>query len=450
MATVTAKTASASKRTAKTAATSRSLDQDCVDPKSLGQESGRFESNGQDQRRPQIARPRKRPLESFSQEAATSSRTAKTAPTAKRTSAARTRKRSDAPAELVAPEQRDSRRQGGTRDYAIGSTRRVSASESTRSCGLVAQSSQDARTRSGADSTWPDVGAHHSPSIEALHWSWPPTSNRNPNVRSDERSCAAMHTCPTSARTPRRSVAWSSTSTTLTRRAAWPLRMGYQALGGELRHRRTEQRVHQEAVPQRQPWLRWRPTAQQCEILPPKRSSPSGISTSKSNRPSQTTKPHLRLEKSKERKARFKATEAALAKAHTRDSLQAIGKLTAVVDGKRQIINNPPLVIRGEYMTDMDSDLLFDRLRALVASYRKTLQSDRRHLLDHFTLTDIAHKVVGVGSVGTRAWILLLESGVEREALLLQAKEAGPSALAGYAGKSEYSHQGSAWLPVST
>ena len=146
--------------------------------------------------------------------------------------------------------------------------------------------------------------------------------------------------------------------------------------------------------------------------------------------------------KAKERKARFKATEAALAKAHTRDSLQAIGKLTAVVDGKRQIINNPPLVIRGEDMTDMDSDLLFDRLRALVASYRKTLQSDRRQLLDHFTLTDIAQKVVGVGSVGTRAWILLLESGFEKGALLLQAKEAGPSALAGYAGKSEYSHQG--------
>jgi uncharacterized protein (DUF2252 family) len=146
--------------------------------------------------------------------------------------------------------------------------------------------------------------------------------------------------------------------------------------------------------------------------------------------------------KSKERKARYKATEAALAKAHTRDSLQAIGKLTAVVDGKRQIINNPPLVIRGENMTDTDSDVLFDRLRALVASYRKTLQSDRRHLLDHFTLTDIAQKVVGVGSVGTRAWILLLVSGFEKEALLLQAKEAAPSALADYAGKSDYSHQG--------
>ena len=153
-------------------------------------------------------------------------------------------------------------------------------------------------------------------------------------------------------------------------------------------------------------------------------------------------KASLTAGKSKERKARFKATEAALAKAHTRDSLQAIEKLTAVVDGKRQIMSNPPLVIRGEDMTDMDTDVLFDRLRGLLINYRKTLQSDRRRLLDQFTLTDIAQKVVGVGSVGTRAWILLLEAGVEAEALLLQAKEAGPSALAGYAGKSEYSHQG--------
>ena len=153
-------------------------------------------------------------------------------------------------------------------------------------------------------------------------------------------------------------------------------------------------------------------------------------------------KASLTAGKSKERKARFKATEAALAKAHTRDSLQAIEKLTAVVDGKRQIMSNPPLVIRGEDMTDMDTDVLFDRLRGLLINYRKTLQSDRRRLLDQFTLTDIAQKVVGVGSVGTRAWILLLEAGVEVEALLLQAKEAGPSALAGYAGKSEYSHQG--------
>jgi uncharacterized protein (DUF2252 family) len=81
-------------------------------------------------------------------------------------------------------------------------------------------------------------------------------------------------------------------------------------------------------------------------------------------------------------------------------------------------------------------------LRGRISTYRQTLQSDRRHLLDHFRLADVAHKVVGVGSVGTRAWILLLESGVQAGALLLQAKQAEASALAGYAGKSKYANQG--------
>jgi len=117
-------------------------------------------------------------------------------------------------------------------------------------------------------------------------------------------------------------------------------------------------------------------------------------------------KASLTAGKSKERKARFEATEAALAKAHTRDSLQAIEKLTAVVDGKRQIMSNPPLVIRGEDMTDMDTDVLFDRLRGLLINYRKTLQSDRRRLLDQFTLTDIAQKVVG----GWECWDSRMDS----------------------------------------
>jgi len=144
----------------------------------------------------------------------------------------------------------------------------------------------------------------------------------------------------------------------------------------------------------------------------------------------------------KERKARIKATEGALAKARTRDSLQAIGKLTTVINGKREIIMNPPLVVPLKDMVDLDPDQARRQIGALLTSYRKTLQSDRRILFDHFTLADIAHKVVGVGSVGTRAWILLLESGVEAGGLLLQAKEAGPSALADYAGKSAYANQG--------
>jgi uncharacterized protein (DUF2252 family) len=144
----------------------------------------------------------------------------------------------------------------------------------------------------------------------------------------------------------------------------------------------------------------------------------------------------------KELKARIKATEGAMAKARTRDSLQAIGKLSTVVDGKRQISSNPPLIVRLDDMIDLDPDEVRSRLGVLIGNYRKTLQSDRRRLLDHFSLIDIAHKVVGVGSVGTRAWILLMESGVEGEALLLQAKQAGPSALTGYAGESEYRNNG--------
>jgi uncharacterized protein (DUF2252 family) len=144
----------------------------------------------------------------------------------------------------------------------------------------------------------------------------------------------------------------------------------------------------------------------------------------------------------KERRARIKATEGALAKARTRDSLQAIGKLTTLVNGKREITKNPPLIVPINDMIDMDPDQARKQITALLAGYRKTLQSDRRILIDHFELADIAHKVVGVGSVGTRAWILLLESGVEAGGLLLQAKEAGPSALADYAGKSAYANQG--------
>jgi uncharacterized protein (DUF2252 family) len=144
----------------------------------------------------------------------------------------------------------------------------------------------------------------------------------------------------------------------------------------------------------------------------------------------------------KEGKADLKATDSLLAKARTRDSLQAIGKLTAVVDGQRRIIGDPPLVVPLDELTGFDTDVLLEGLHALVHTYRGTLQSDRRHLLDHFTLADVAHKVVGVGSVGTRAWILLFEGGVDAEALLLQAKQAGASALAGYAGESKYANQG--------
>ena len=78
----------------------------------------------------------------------------------------------------------------------------------------------------------------------------------------------------------------------------------------------------------------------------------------------------------------------------------------------------------------------------MLSKYRRTLQSDRRHLLEQFAMVQVARKVVGVGSVGTRAWIVLMETGDGVEPLFLQAKEAQPSVLADYCGRSQYANQG--------
>jgi uncharacterized protein (DUF2252 family) len=147
--------------------------------------------------------------------------------------------------------------------------------------------------------------------------------------------------------------------------------------------------------------------------------------------------------KSQLKSKRFKLTEAAFAKARTRDSTQALRKLTTVVDGRRRIISDPPLIVPVEELfTDLQSHEIYGELRGLLGRYRRTLQSDRKHLVEQFTLIQLARKAVGVGSVGTRAWILLLEAGVGDEHLFLQAKEAQPSVLAGFAGRSKYSNQG--------
>ena len=91
---------------------------------------------------------------------------------------------------------------------------------------------------------------------------------------------------------------------------------------------------------------------------------------------------------------------------------------------------------------DQEASALIDQLRTLMAKYRSTLQTDRRHLLEEFKLVEVARKVVGVGSVGTRAWILLLEADDGVDPLFLQAKEAQTSVLAEYAGRSKYANQG--------
>ena len=140
---------------------------------------------------------------------------------------------------------------------------------------------------------------------------------------------------------------------------------------------------------------------------------------------------------------RFTAVESLLAKAHTRDSTQALGKLTTVVDGRRRITSDPPVIVPiEEVFADVEADAVYQQLHAVLSKYRRTLQSDRRHLLERFTLVQAARKVVGVGSVGTRAWVLLMDALDGVEPLFLQAKEAQPSVLAAYCGRSQYSNQG--------
>jgi uncharacterized protein (DUF2252 family) len=139
----------------------------------------------------------------------------------------------------------------------------------------------------------------------------------------------------------------------------------------------------------------------------------------------------------------FKAAQAALAKAHTRDSTQALRKLTTMTGGQRRIISDPPMIVPvEEIFAGIQADELYDQLRTVLGKYRRTLQSDRRHLLKQYTLVQMARKVVGVGSVGTRAWVLLMDACDGVEPLFLQAKEAQPSVLAGYCGRSQHNNQG--------
>jgi uncharacterized protein (DUF2252 family) len=135
--------------------------------------------------------------------------------------------------------------------------------------------------------------------------------------------------------------------------------------------------------------------------------------------------------------------QALLAKARTHDSMQAQAKLTTMVDGQRHIVNDPPTIVPvEEIFADVQADDLYKEIRSVISKYSRTLQSDRRRLLEQFTLARVARKVVGVGSVGTRAWIVLMETDDGEEPLFLQAKEAQESVLARFARGSRYENQG--------
>jgi uncharacterized protein (DUF2252 family) len=138
-----------------------------------------------------------------------------------------------------------------------------------------------------------------------------------------------------------------------------------------------------------------------------------------------------------------KRTEKEVTKARTKDSMAAFSKLCHEVDGQSRIVDESPLIVPIEQLAPGDGrEEMFDRLRELMRAYRETLEFDRRILLEEFELTDFARKVVGVGSVGTRAWIALLVGRDGQDPLFLQVKEAEASVLEGFLGPSEFENHG--------
>jgi uncharacterized protein (DUF2252 family) len=137
--------------------------------------------------------------------------------------------------------------------------------------------------------------------------------------------------------------------------------------------------------------------------------------------------------------------EKAMRKAHTRDSLQALSKLGEMVDGRYRIVSQPPVVVPLRELASvagMPPEEAEKGTHELFRQYRDTLEHDRRHLLEKFEVIDVARKVVGVGSVGTRAFIVLLQGRDEKDPLFLQVKEATKSVLEDHLPKSRFTNPG--------
>jgi uncharacterized protein (DUF2252 family) len=133
-----------------------------------------------------------------------------------------------------------------------------------------------------------------------------------------------------------------------------------------------------------------------------------------------------------------------MAKARTRDSMEEVAKLTRMVDGRPRILSDPPVLVPIDELTPSETDRegLEAFLTDMIARYRRTLETDRRYLLQQYEFCDMARKVVGVGSVGTRCWIVLMLGRHDGDPLFLQVKEAEASVLSRFVGASAYKNQG--------
>jgi uncharacterized protein (DUF2252 family) len=142
--------------------------------------------------------------------------------------------------------------------------------------------------------------------------------------------------------------------------------------------------------------------------------------------------------------ARRKKLDHTLAKAHTKDNLGALGRFAGVKGGAPKIIADPPLIVPMDELADVGIDTAgaVEELRGMLRAYGASLEPERRALLDQYRFVDIARKVVGVGSVGTRSWMVLMLGDDQEDPLFLQAKEAGPSVLEEFVGSSEYDNCG--------
>jgi uncharacterized protein (DUF2252 family) len=139
-----------------------------------------------------------------------------------------------------------------------------------------------------------------------------------------------------------------------------------------------------------------------------------------------------------------KMVDKGMAQARTRDSMQEVAKLTHLVDGRPRIIADPPLLVPVADLlpAHTDQEAFAAQIQALLAGYRRTLETDRRFLLEQYEYADMARKVVGVGSVGTRCWIVLMLGRDESDPLFLQVKEAEASVLSRFVGASKYASMG--------
>ena len=132
-----------------------------------------------------------------------------------------------------------------------------------------------------------------------------------------------------------------------------------------------------------------------------------------------------------------------VAKTRSKDSLKAFGKLTELVDGQPRIIGDPPLIVTIEDVaSDEELPQIEQFINRIIRDYRRSLPNDRRHLIEQFHYAHAARKVVGVGSVGTRAWITLMQGRDADDPLFLQVKEAEASVLEPYLGRSAFSNHG--------